>query len=234
MPNELPYLPFFVGDFLVTVSTWPVDRVGAYILALFYQFEHGGVPADDDAELARVLHVSRSQSRRLWAAIQQKGKFHQRADGLWWNQRLEEVRIEARAKVAKASDRGRNGASARWGKGALVQSASNAQAMHKQSLSNGIHIQSKDKERTPQPPADAGGRITRKELQSAERELRLFQASQPRYVPPVHQLAGVEYPVPRRCMHEPQCEDGRCLQRIAVDRRMSGGELMPQRKREIA
>jgi len=149
MPNELPYCPLFVGDLMAAVSTWPPDRVGAYMLALLYQWENGGLPADDESELARILHASRSVARRLWLEI--RSKFVKYTDGLWWNPKMEEVRIEARRQHKAASERGRKGAAKRWGKGAQVD----AQASLKQSLGNANQIQSI--EEPPQPPAGAGG-----------------------------------------------------------------------------
>lgn len=144
-------MPTFVGDFLVTVSTWPPDRVGAYWLALCYQWEHGGVPASDERELAGVLHASRPVARRLWTEIQQK--YRQHADGLWWNPRLEEVRIQARKQNALSSERGKKGAAARWGKGAMtrmqIDAPSNAQALPEQSPSNSNHTHNQNQNQDP-------------------------------------------------------------------------------------
>ena len=192
MSNELAYCPFFVADFLVTVASWPADRVGAYALALFYQFEHGGVPADDEEQLALILHSSRPVARRLWASIRQK--FDRRDDGLYWNARMEEVRAEATAQWLKAHERGVKGASARWGKGALAKRArsnaqANAQASLEQSPSNANQIQNKNQVQNPQPPSAKGARLSARKITKAERD-RAEQF-----------LANI-----RRCPHNPQCE----------------------------
>ncbi len=90
--------------------------------------------------------MSRPVARRLWEQIQQKRKFHKRADGLWWNQRLEEVRDEAHVRIAVARNRGKNGAAARWGKGANgaqavpEHSLGNAQALPEQSPGDGSQV----------------------------------------------------------------------------------------------
>lgn len=135
MANELPYCPFFIGDFLVAVTGWPTDRVGAYALALFYQFEKGGIP-DDDGERMRIFHApSRAVARRLWAEI--KEKFYLR-DGKYWNPKMEAVRAEAVRQWQDKQTRARNGAKARWGKGANAtgNAQASAQAEHEHSLSN--------------------------------------------------------------------------------------------------
>ena len=164
MSNELPYLPFFVSDFLVTVGTWPAERVGAYTLALFYQFEHGGLPVENESEFARILHVSRPTARRLWAEISYK--FHKRADGLWWNQRLEDVRATARRQMEKATTRAQAGAAARWGKGANGAQA-RSQAMLEHSSSNAIQL--KESTTPPQPPSPRGARPSLRKITSQER-----------------------------------------------------------------
>lgn len=186
MPNELPYLPFFVGDFLVTVSTWPSERVGAYVLALFYQWEHGGLPADDERELARILHESRPRTRRLWGEFGHK--FQKRMDGLWWHARLEKVRVTAREQVAAASNRGRKGATARWGKGAQADPQAMPEHMPEHSLSNANQSKIQTKYTPLSPPAAQGGR-PRRRISAKEREKAEAFLSQIRH-----------------CPHTPRCE----------------------------
>lgn len=166
MSNELPYMPTFIGDFMAAVAGWPPDRVGAYWLALMYQWENGGLPADDARELSAILHTSsRSIARRLWSEI--APKFHKRADGRWWNAKAEAVRIEARRQFATASQRGKKGANARWGKGANAQSNAQAyaQALPEHCLSNAN--QNQNQVQPPKPPA-SGGRRRRRRVSAAD------------------------------------------------------------------
>jgi uncharacterized protein YdaU (DUF1376 family) len=149
MSNELDFIPWYVAKFLVAVASWPPDRVGAYVLALNWQVEHGGIPARNLTELASILHTSRPKAQRLWAEIQHK--FIER-DGLWWNEKAETVKADAVTRFRKSSDRGRAGANARWNK----HSSSDAQAPPKQSVSNSSTVQHSTKT-PPKPPADAGG-----------------------------------------------------------------------------
>jgi uncharacterized protein YdaU (DUF1376 family) len=163
MPNELAYMPTFISDFLTAVMGWPTDRVGAYWLALCYQWEQGGLPASDERELAQILHASRPTARRLWATI--AFKFKPDAKGLWWNAKLEKVRVEARRQAAIASARGKSGAAVRWGKGAHVvpeHSLSNAQALPEQSTSNGN--QNQNQVHPPNPPLSQGASRRRRRV----------------------------------------------------------------------
>jgi hypothetical protein len=84
----------------------------------------------------------------------------------------------------------------------------------------GKQDQDQDQEDPPQPPAAAGGRLTRKMLAAAEQALRDFRASQPRYVFSAQREPGVEYPDPKHCPHEPECtDDAICVARIATAER---------------
>lgn len=86
----------------------------------------------------------------------------------------------------------------------------------------GIQDQEQDQEYKdpPNPPAGAGGRFTRRELQLAAEDRTAYQRAQPAWVAPTQREAGREYPEPRTCPHEPQCEDREvCLRLFALDRR---------------
>jgi hypothetical protein len=57
---------------------------------LCYQWECGGVPAEDTVRLARIVGTSVDETTPLWDVI--SIKFEKRGDGLYWNRRLESVR----------------------------------------------------------------------------------------------------------------------------------------------
>lgn len=133
MGNGLPSLPFFTSDFLTAVAAWPTERVGAYCLALFYQWEHGCVPVGDGIALGLILHASPVRARKLWNEI--AGKFHVEGDEAR-NVRLEEHRQEVQAMVEASEARGRKGARARWHKHRLSTAQAHTQASGKDSLSN--------------------------------------------------------------------------------------------------
>lgn len=80
--------------------------------------------------------------------------------------------------------------------------------------------QEQEIETPPSPPVPGGRPFTRLELTQAKEDLAAYRDAQPRYVAPVHREAGREYPEPRRCPHEPQCDDAAvCLALFAQDRR---------------
>lgn len=174
MSNELPYCPWFVSDILVTVATWPRDRVGAYALALWYQFEHGGIDADNLQTLGLVLHAkSRQDTLKAWDEI--RAKFEKRDDGLYWNARLEEVRAEAIREYYAKQARAKAGAAARWGRGNLARSAradatarANGDA---QASPQAMPTKTKTSTTPPNPPSAKGGnprRPTRRSLKTAD------------------------------------------------------------------
>lgn len=157
MANELPALPFFTSDFLIAVATWPPERVGAYCLALFYQWEHEYVPAHDPKEMALIFHVtSVARAKTLWKEIAQKFDLDSR--GRARNIRLEEHRNDVREAAARTSGRGKKGARARWHKERLrkaqASAHADAQASAGHHLGNGNQNQSH--EVPPLPPAARG------------------------------------------------------------------------------
>lgn len=148
MANELPYVPFFTSDFLIAVLTWPPDRVGAYVLALCYQWEHGGVPADDPQAIAMVLHQPKG-APALWQAI--ASKFIRGGDGLWRNLRLEEHRVGAQQRMVDKHTKAVAAANARWSKrsysrnapaSATVDASASPDALREQCSADAIQIQS--------------------------------------------------------------------------------------------
>lgn len=149
MGNGLPSLPLYTSDLLTAVAAWPTERVGAYCLALFYQWEHGHVPVDDES-LALILHAPKGRARKLWRQI--AGKFeieHNQAR----NVRLEEHRKEVEGKVAKSSEHGRKGARAKWHQHRLSTARVDAPAvpeqMPEQSPSSSNQNQSQNQNQDP-------------------------------------------------------------------------------------
>lgn len=72
----------------------------------------------------------------------------------------------------------------------------------------------------PNPPAVAGGRFTRHERRLAEQDLAAYRETQPRGWSGPYYQRPADYVEPRRCPHEPQCDDREvCLQLFALARR---------------
>lgn len=90
-----PSFPFYVSDYLVGTTALSSSERGCYIDCLCYQWEVGGIPADDPMVLARVMRVMPAEARRSWPAI--APKFEKRDDGLYYNARLEAEREKKEA-----------------------------------------------------------------------------------------------------------------------------------------
>jgi len=170
MGNDLPYMPLFVGDFLIAVASWPPERVGAYWLALLYQWEHGTVPAGDARDMALILHTpSVPRARKLWEEIAEK--FEMVGPGHFANRRLEHERTKVYLRKETDSNRGKAGAEARWGTRRSSSASRNAQASLGHSSGNSTQTQTQDQD-PPNPPAGAGGRLTREERKWAKTTLQ--------------------------------------------------------------
>lgn len=133
MATELHWFPLYWQRFTIGTLDFNTEEVGAYIRLLIYAWDKGFVP-ENDKELKRISGVSVKKLEKVL-------KKFKKIDGKYFNDTLENIREEQREKSVSYSNRGKNGASARWHK----DSSSNAQAMHKQCLSNGIR-EEKNKE----------------------------------------------------------------------------------------
>jgi uncharacterized protein YdaU (DUF1376 family) len=102
---NLPYLPFFIGDYLKETRHLTTEQHGAYLLLILeYWVKQGSLP-DDDAQFARIVGLPVAKWRRMRPAIQ--AFFH----GGWHHERMD-------AELAKASaltEKRRTAANARWG-----------------------------------------------------------------------------------------------------------------------
>lgn len=89
--NDLPFMPFFVKDWIAAVQHWPSAERGAYISLLAFQWANGHVPLDVP-QLARITGSGEAEFERLWMTV--GPKFDSGAGGLC-NRRAEEHRKEA-------------------------------------------------------------------------------------------------------------------------------------------
>jgi uncharacterized protein YdaU (DUF1376 family) len=98
-----PWMPFYVADYLADTGHLSTLEHGAYLLLIMHYWRRGGLP-DNDAQLARVCHVSEAE----WQDI--RSTLAALFDAEWKHKRIEAelVRSEARSAAGKA------GASARY------------------------------------------------------------------------------------------------------------------------
>lgn len=85
--NKAPAFQFYVKDYLTDhdVVLMTLEQQGAYVRLLCHQWLEGSIPADQEI-LARLLTVSRSRMKVIWAGIGMK--FRDAGDGRLANERL--------------------------------------------------------------------------------------------------------------------------------------------------
>ena len=213
-----PAFQFYVSDYVMGTMLLEPEERGAYVDCLCHQWLTGGVPADDTRALAKVMRVSERDARRIWARI--ADKFTRCEDGLWWNERMEIERHKQRSYKGDKAAAGRLGGLAR-AKQKASKPPSEPLANGWPSSSSSSSSSSSIEQEPPIPPSGEGGlKFTRDELKDAKGDLDAYRASQPRYVAPSQREPGREYPEPRLCPHEPQCdEQAVCLALFAKARR---------------
>jgi uncharacterized protein YdaU (DUF1376 family) len=84
-----PWMPFYVADYLADTQHLNNAEHGAYLLLMFYQWQHGAIPDDPElmARIARVqmqnfaggLHMQNSEWDRIWRVL--KPHFRLAKDG---------------------------------------------------------------------------------------------------------------------------------------------------------
>lgn len=102
--RDLPMMPVFAKDFLMTTTLWTFEERGAYMLLLMWEWELGELP-NDVAKLATLVGMHQDAFNHAWN-IRVNQKFHANAKGGLNNERL----AEHRAKAIQLRDAKRRGA----------------------------------------------------------------------------------------------------------------------------
>ena len=94
MSNRLPFLPFYVSDYLsaIDVRLMGLAERGAYTHLLFIMWMEGRLP-NDTSQLAVLCGCPQEEFEAVWPKVRLKFKVD--GDGLIYNERLEVVRDEA-------------------------------------------------------------------------------------------------------------------------------------------
>jgi len=109
--EEKHWFPFYYEKFLLGTYGMSDKEVGGYIRLLIQQWDKGGIE-ENNPDLNKYSKVFK--------------KFSKKEDGLYYNDKLEDVRAEQEEIRLKASKKGKNGALVRWQK----YSTGNAQAQN--------------------------------------------------------------------------------------------------------
>lgn len=114
------WMPLYIGDYLADTGRLTTIQHGAYLL-LQMDYWRNGPPPDDPAVLAQITRLSLD----AWSMHQAVLKhFFVVEDGVWKHHKIDMVLLEAKENRAKAEQKAKKAAEARWG-----NASSNAPSM---------------------------------------------------------------------------------------------------------
>lgn len=172
MPSsKLPWFRFYAADFTMDTLHLSAEHVGAYVLLLSKQWVDNTLPSDP-RQLARIARVPPDRFEQdVWPDLQEY--FVITDDGVM-NERLERVRTAQDRARAERSRQAKKAARARWSKSNgdnNKDAASNAGAMPEQCSDDASQSQSRESERTHDPPGSAQTPRERRNGRRVEREV---------------------------------------------------------------
>ena len=158
--GALPWFKCYPGDWLREIQGLSNEALAVWILFLLYLWENPTGISDDDAQLARIAHLSLKRWLKVRPELEAKSN---REHGRWTCPFLEKYRDEARKNIEANKKRSQKGSTARWhGKEQPIENtqipsaSSNAQALLK-------HCQS---EPEPEPESTPSKKEARDRLQA--------------------------------------------------------------------
>lgn len=113
--SGLPFMPFYVDDYLGDTQGLTIEEHGAYCLLIFEAWHHPeGLLLDDDKELARILRVQARVWKRYKARLMPRYFFQVERDKIsyWAHKRI----TKEKNKSIKISVQNQAAARARWDK----------------------------------------------------------------------------------------------------------------------
>lgn len=114
MKDQLPYVPWYQGDFLRSTAGWTLLERAAYWMLLCAEWESGPLP-NDPQRLAMIAGLYPDEFIVLWRQ-QLSRKFHGDPNGDLINDRMEAHRAKHQQFRAKQVASGKKGAASRWHK----------------------------------------------------------------------------------------------------------------------
>jgi uncharacterized protein YdaU (DUF1376 family) len=116
------WMPLYIGDYLADTSRLTTEQHGAYLLLLM-DYWRNGPPPDDEEILQNITRLSKFLWKKHGPILR---KFFTVEEGVWKHKRIDEEMTKALSDKALASEKGKKGAEARWGK---KDATGNAQAL---------------------------------------------------------------------------------------------------------
>jgi uncharacterized protein YdaU (DUF1376 family) len=105
-----PHMPLYVDRFLAGTMAFEAHEIGAYLLLITHQWQHGSIE-NDQRMIERVSRCEYGKLRRVLA------KFVTDADGALVNPVCAKIRAERDAWLKLQAEKGKRGMAARWGDG---------------------------------------------------------------------------------------------------------------------
>ena len=98
--SKIPYMPFFVGDYLSDTPHLSLESHGAYCLILFYTWKTKKWIVDDDKKMKRILRVHGTKWKRIREEIE---PYFDLSTGVWFNKKVEEAFMRNGYKIDQKS-----------------------------------------------------------------------------------------------------------------------------------
>lgn len=106
----IPFMPFYVSDYLADAAHLSTLEHGAYMLLIMNYWQRAEALPDNDRKLARLARLTDEQ----WSSMREDmAEFFDIADGLWKHGRIEHELDKARAKLEQARNAGKASAKRR-------------------------------------------------------------------------------------------------------------------------
>ena len=104
--SQLPFMPFFVGDYIADTPELSIEAHGAYCLILFYTWKGRRFLEDDDKKMCRVLRVESRKWQRIKLEIL---PYFDLSNGTFFQQKLNEMLAEREQNSNRNRTNGRLG-----------------------------------------------------------------------------------------------------------------------------
>jgi uncharacterized protein YdaU (DUF1376 family) len=128
------WMPLYIGDYLADTTRLTTEQHGAYLL-LIMDYWRNGPPPDDDSILGNITKMLPKEWRKAKPALM---NFFTEKDGAWTHSRIDRELSEAAKGKAKAEEKAKKAAEARWGKHVTDDARSNASS-NAPSISQALH-----------------------------------------------------------------------------------------------
>lgn len=104
MSSSLPYMQFYVADYLADTMHLSTLEHGAYLLLLMNYWQRGGALPDEDVKLARIARLGLKDWLKVRGEI---APLFSEQDGSWFHKRVERELDLARAHIQQRSNAGK-------------------------------------------------------------------------------------------------------------------------------